>query len=168
MASIFFLVLKFYLILSPKKVLGQDKLFDPEKNFIKKENRSNKILSKKLFWWEKNVLKITEVRKKFLVQLQFLTWKRRFQTGYGPKEGWQLLQGKISHTSWANARVKLHSQVHIGLCCIRKPFGLKSRIQIFLRHNNYWVKKCLVKNYFGSQNIWVRELLDPKNFGLKM
>ena len=27
-------------------------------------------------------------------------------------------------TSWANTRVKLHSQVHFGLYCIRKQFGL--------------------------------------------
>ena len=35
--------------------------------------------------------------------------------------------------SWDNARVKLYSQVHLYLCCIRKQIELKFSIQYFLQ-----------------------------------
>ena len=64
----------------------------------------------------------------------------------------------VSKTSSANARVKLHSQVHFDLCCIRKQFGLKLNIQFFCLITKVGSKKL------WSKNIWVKRNLCPKIF----
>ena len=58
-------------------------------------------------------------------------------------------------TSWANTRV------------IGNHFGLNSGIQIFLRPNKCWDKKCLVKKYFGSKENMDPQILGSKNFWFK-
>ena len=57
-------------------------------------------------------------------------------------------------TSWVNTRVKLHSQVHFGLCCITKQLGLISKNRIGCKKNwgpqiFLFPKKILGKIKFG-------------------
>ena len=62
-------------------------------------------------------------------------------------------------TSWANARVKLHSQVHFGF----KRFLVKKHVRFKkIKGPKKLCQKILVRENFGSKKIWVKKILSPK------
>ena len=70
------------------------------------------------------------------------------------------MEPSVAKTSWANARVKPHSQVHFGS---KKLFGPKNlNSQKKFESKKFGVQKMCIKTNFVAKNIF-----GPKNFQLQ-
>ena len=73
--------------------------------------------------------------------------------------------GIIYFTSWANVRVKLHSQVHFGS---KKVLGPKQLGVIKnLESNKFWIQNNVEPKKSKFKKFRVKKILCQKNFGLK-
>ena len=69
-------------------------------------------------------------------------------------------------TSWANTRVKLHSQVHFGS---KEGLGPKKVwVQKYVAPKNFDQEIVLDNKILGSENVKLQKFLVLKNFGRKI